>query len=223
MNKKTTSIALVDEHALLRNGLASLVNSFEGYKVVFEADNGKDFIDQLKKQYPMPEIVLLDITMPEMNGFETADWIRQHQPGIKILVLSVMDTDSIIISMIKKGARGYLLKDSKPGVFRQALDSIRDTGFYMNELVSNKMLNYVTHPRDGVSVNEGAIISQLSDKEITFLQLACTEMTYKEIAETMRLSPRTIDGYRDDLLKKLNVQSRIGLVTFSIKHGIYKL
>lgn len=221
MNKNISQIALVDDHSLLRNGLASLISSFDGYAVLFEADNGKDFIDQLKK-YPAPDIVLLDITMPEMNGFETADWIKEHLPSAKILVLSVMDTDSIIITMLKKGARGYILKDSKPAVFRQALDSIRDNGFFMNELVSNKMLNYVTNEEGNVA-KETTIISQLTEKEIIFLQMVCTEMTYKEIAESMKLSPRTIDGYRDDLLKKLNVQSRIGLVTFAIKHGLYKL
>ncbi|MET0463522.1 MAG: response regulator transcription factor [Chitinophagaceae bacterium] len=221
MNNKPVRIALVDDHALLRNGLASLVTSFEGYEVLFQADNGKDFIAQLA-HYPAPDLVLLDITMPEMNGFETADWIKQNLPNVKVLVLSVMDNDSIIISMLKKGARGYILKDSKPAVFRQALDNIRDTGFYINELISNKMLNYVTQ-EDSQTVKETSIISQLSEKEIAFLQMACTEMTYKEIAESMSLSPRTIDGYRDELLKKLNVQSRIGLVTFAIKNGLYKL
>ncbi|RYG53065.1 MAG: response regulator transcription factor [Chitinophagaceae bacterium] len=221
MNNKPVQIALVDDHTLLRNGLASLVRSFEGYEVLFEADNGKEFIAQLK-HYPAPDLVLLDITMPEMNGFETADWIKQNLPSVKVLVLSVMDNDSIIISMLKKGARGYILKDSKPAIFRQALDSIRDTGFYINELISNKMLNYVTQ-EGSQSAKETSIISQLSDKEIAFLQMACTEMTYKEIAESMNLSPRTIDGYRDELLKKLNVQSRIGLVTFAIKNGLYKL
>jgi DNA-binding NarL/FixJ family response regulator len=221
MNSKPVRIALVDDHALLRNGLASLVTSFEGYEVLFQADNGKDFIAQLSN-YPAPDLVLLDITMPEMNGFETADWIKQNLPNVKVLVLSVMDNDSIIISMLKKGARGYILKDSKPAVFRQALDNIRDTGFYINELISNKMLSYVTQEGSQAS-KETSIISQLSEKEIAFLQMACTEMTYKEIAESMSLSPRTIDGYRDELLKKLNVQSRIGLVTFAIKNGLYKL
>lgn len=216
---KITHIALVDDHTLLRNGLASLVQSFEGYSVLFEADNGKEFIQQLKT-YAVPDIVLLDINMPEMNGFETAAWIKRNLPGAKILVLSVMDNDTIIISMLKRGARGYILKDSKPAIFKQALDSIRDSGFYMNELVSNKMLNYVTHEDKG---KEMAIVSGLTENELAFLQLVCTEMTHKEIADQMKLSPRTIDGYRDELLKKLKVQSRIGLVIFAIKYGLYKI
>jgi DNA-binding NarL/FixJ family response regulator len=220
VTKTTTAIALVDDHTLLRNGLAELIKSFDGYTVCFEANNGKEFIQLLEKN-PPPDIVLLDITMPEMNGIETATWIKQNLPDTKVLVLSVMDTDTVIISMLKRGARGYILKDSKPSAFKQALDSIRDTGFYINELVSNKMLNYLAHEEE--KGKEISSISQLSEKELTFLQLACTEMTYKEIAQKMELSPRTIDSYRDELLKKLKVQSRIGLVVFAIKHGLYKL
>ena len=220
MNKNNTSIALVDDHSLLRNGLASLINSFEGYTVLFEADNGKDFINQLQTQ-TVPDIILLDITMPEMNGFETAAWIKQNAPSIKILVLSMMDNDEVVISMLKAGARGYILKDSKPVLFKQALDSIRDSGFFMNELVSNKMLNYLTHEEKRGS--EVSLVSELSEKEISFLKYACTEMTYKDIANNMQVSPRTVDGYRDDLFKKLNVQSRVGLVIFAIKNGLYKL
>ncbi len=215
-----THIALVDDHALLRSGLASLIKSFEGYAVLFEADNGKDFIRQLQTQ-ALPDIILLDVTMPEMNGFETAAWIKKNKPSIKILVLSMMDNDAVVISMIKEGARGYILKDSKPHVFKQALDSIRDTGFYMNELLSNKMLSYVTNNTG--KGKEIPLISRLTDKEIVFLQMACTEMTYKEIANVMQVSPRTVDGYRDELFKKLNVETRVGLVLFAVKHGLYIL
>ncbi|HEY6505244.1 MAG TPA: response regulator transcription factor [Chitinophagaceae bacterium] len=221
MSKTTTQIALVDDHTLLRNGLAALVNSFDDYSVLFEAANGKEFIQQLKT-FPAPDIVLLDINMPEMNGLETAEWMKKNLPSAKILVLSVMDIDAMIISMLKRGARGYILKDSKPAIFKEALDTIRDTGFYMNELVNKKMLGYVTKSNEK-GLDEISLIAQLTENELTFLQLACTEMTYKEIAQKMELSPRTIDGYRDDLLKKLNVQSRIGLVIFAIKHGFYKL
>ncbi|MEP7375635.1 MAG: response regulator transcription factor [Chitinophagaceae bacterium] len=220
MNNNITPIALVDDHALLRNGLASLIQNFEGYSVLFEADNGKEFIRQLQT-HAVPDIILLDITMPEMNGFETAAWINKNAPSIKILVLSMMDNDAVVISMIKEGARGYILKDSKPAIFKQALDSIRDTGFYMNELVSNKMLNYVKHHE--TTGKALPLISQLTEKEILFMRMVCTEMTYKEIATAMQISPRTIDGYRDELLKKLNVESRVGLVLFAVKHGLYKL
>jgi DNA-binding NarL/FixJ family response regulator len=216
--KTTTRVALVDDHVLLRNALASLLNSFEGYSVEFEANNGKHFIELLK-DHPSPDIVLLDITMPEMNGIETATWMRANLPETKILVLSVMDTDAVIINMLKLGARGYILKDSKPAVFKQALDSIRDTGFFMNELLSNKMLTYVTESQG----KETFLLSELTQNEITFLQLSCSEMTYKEIAQKMNVSPRTVDGYRDQLLKKLNVQSRIGLAIFAIRYGLYKL
>ena len=219
MSKPKVNIALVDDHSLLRNGLASLMESFEGYSVLFEADNGKQFIEQLS-QYPAPDIVLLDITMPEMNGFETAAWIKEHIPYTKVLVLSMMDNDTAIISMLKAGARGYVLKDSKPAVFKQALDDIRDKGFFMNELITHKMLNYVKGEEQ--TTNMG-IISQLSPKELRFLKLSCTEMTYKEIASEMDLSPRTVEGYRDELFKKLDVQSRVGLVLFAIKNGLYKL
>lgn len=220
MTKHKTSIALVDDHALLRNGLAALIESFEGYSVLFQADNGRDFIEQLKT-HPAPDIILLDITMPEMNGFETTIWIKKNRPSIRILILSMIDNDEVVISMLKDGARGYILKDSKPVVFRQALDCIRDTGFFMNELVSNKMLNYVRQEdRRG---REIPVFSLISDKELAFLQYACSEMTYKEIATAMKVSIRTVEGYRDELLKKLNLQSRIGLVLFAIKTGLFKL
>jgi len=220
MTKNITHIALVDDHSLLRNGLAALINSFDGYAVIFEADNGKDFIAQLQT-YPEPDIILLDITMPEMNGFETASWINKNKPAIKILVLSMMDNDEVVISMLKEGARGYILKDSKPAVFRQALDNIRDSGFFMNEMVTNKMLSYITHKEK--TGKEMTLIPRLTEKEIQFLKMACTDLTYKEIATAMNVSPRTVDGYRDDLLRKLNVESRVGLVIYAIKHGLFKL
>lgn len=218
MDNAAVKIALVDDHSLLRNGLSSLVNSFDGYEVCFEADNGKHFISLLG-HYPAPDIVLLDITMPEMNGFQTADWIRENLPSAKMLVLSMMDNEETIITMLKKGAGGYILKDSKPDIFKQALDNIRDRGFFMNELVSNKMLKYVT----GGNEKSQGIISDLTDKEITFLNWVCSEKTYKEIALEMNLSSRTIEGYRDNLFQKLGVMSRTGLVLFAIKNGIYKL
>lgn len=214
----TCFIALVDDHALLRHGLANLINEFGGYKVLFEADNGKDFIAQLKGPHH-PDIVLLDITMPEMNGYETAEWIQNNLPETKVLVLSMLDNDTAIIRMLKRGARGFILKDSKPSVVKQALDQIRNDDYFINDLVSNKLFRYVLLKKDGKE-NEMDFTSSFTERELEFFKHACTEMSHKEIAELMNVSPRTIDSYRDAVFEKTGVNSRVGLILFAIKNGL---
>jgi DNA-binding NarL/FixJ family response regulator len=210
----TTFVALVDDHILLRSGLAGIINSFDGYKVIIEADHGQHFIEQLEGKKP-PDILLLDITMPVMNGYETAEWVKVNLPEVKVIVLSMMETDTVIINMLKRGAKGYLLKDSKPEVFRSALNSVRDNGYFINEQVSNKMLHYLNQA--GSTSNSAA---QLTEREIQFLKLCCSDLTYKEIANEMFVSPRTVDSYRDGLFEKLGVSSRTSLVIFALRNGI---
>lgn len=215
------TVSLVDDHILLRHSLARIINNFEGYKVLFEANNGKHFIEQLEGK-SNPDIVLLDISMPEMNGYETAAWIKANLPKTKILVLSMMDNDSSVIRMINNGARGYILKDSKPPVLREAFDSISQKGFYSNDLISSKMLNYVASENQQEQQKLSRAIP-LSKNEITFIKLASSDKTYKEIAKEMNLSPRTVDDYRTALFEKLQIKSRIGLVIFAVKEGIVKI
>ena len=130
-----------------------------------------------------------------------------------------MDNETSIISSLKKGAKAYLTKDMHPNQLKNALDEIRDKGIYFNDLLSHKMFNYVTESPE----NDQVIIANLSERELTFLKLACTEKTYREIAEAMNFSPRTIEGTRDDLFVKLSVMSRVGLVLFAIKNGLHKI
>lgn len=215
-----TFVALVDDHELLRTGLSAIINSFEGFKVVMEAGNGKEFIDKVKSK-TVPNIVLLDITMPIMDGYETANWIKTNLPQTKVLVLSMLENDTAIIRMLKSGARGYILKDSKPKIFKDALDSVRDSGYYINDLVSNKLMHYINHEESFQGDNFA--LNSLSENETTFLKWICTEKTYKEIADEMCLSPRTIDTYRDNLFKKLDVKTRVGLAIFAIKNGIVSI
>lgn len=215
-----TFVALVDDHELLRTGLAAIINSFEGFKVVLEANNGKQFIEKVKEKNP-PDIVLLDITMPVMDGYETSVWIKANLPQTKVLVLSMLENDTAIIRMLKNGARGYILKDSKPKVFKDALDNIRDSGYYINELVSNKLMHYINH--EEIFEGDALALNNLSENETTFLKWICTEKTYKEIADEMCLSPRTIDTYRDNLFKKLDVKTRVGLAIFAIKNSIVNI
>lgn len=207
------AIVLIDDHTLLRNGLASLVKNL-GHEVLFEADNGKHFIEQLQPAV-LPDIILLDINMPEMDGYETAQWLKERYPTIKILALSMYDSENSIIRMLKYGAKGYILKDSEPIELKVAIEALINKGFYYSELVSGKLIHAINQLD-----NIDAGINKLNQKEIDFLKYACSEMTYKEIAEKMFVSPRTIDGYRDALFEKLKIKTRVGLVLYAIKNDI---
>jgi DNA-binding NarL/FixJ family response regulator len=215
-----TSVALVDDHELLRSGLAGLINSFPEFKVVFEAGNGKEFIEKVDMQHP-PEIVLLDITMPVMDGYETALWIKNKLPDTKVLVLSMLSNDMAIIRMLRNGVKGYILKESKPEIFKQALDSVKNNDFYVNELVRNKLINYVTN-EEGTADNTSMLLN-ITEGEAQFLRWLCLDKSYKEIAQEMFVSVRTIDSHRDNLFKKLEINTRVGLVVFAIKHGIVNI
>jgi two-component system invasion response regulator UvrY len=210
---------LVDDHALLRNGLAGLVREL-GYDVLFEADNGKEFIEKLKKDN-LPDIVLLDINMPQMDGYDTAAWIKRNHPEIRILALSMYDDENAIIRMLKNGAGGYILKDTEPAELKKAMDAVCSKGFYYSEMVTGRLIHTIHSMQEENSPAKA--VSGLNERELEFLKLAATELTYKEIAEQMHLSHRTIDGYRDDLFEKLNIRSRVGLVLFAIKNGIVRL
>jgi DNA-binding NarL/FixJ family response regulator len=210
------SIVLVDDHSLLRNGLASLVESL-GNTVLFEADNGKEFIDKLDGQN-LPQIVLMDINMPEMDGFETTQWLKQNHPEVKVLALSMYDNETSIIRMLKCGAKGYILKDSEPAELKTAIADIMNKGFYYSDLVSGKLMHAINKMDDEGDGLKNLV--PLNDRETDFLKYACTEMTYKEIADKMFVSPRTIDGYRDALFEKLHLKTRVGLVMYAIKNGI---
>ncbi len=220
MKQQKIKVALTDDHILLRKGLAGVVDSFGDYEVLFEADNGKDFTEQIKK-HGEPDIVLMDINMPEMDGYATAQWLRQHHPLVNVIALSMYDNENAIIRMFKAGAKGYILKDSEPPELKKALDSVHQKGYYYSELVTGRLIHSINKMDDESS--EIKTFSDLNDREIEFLKYACTEMTYKEIAEKMFLSPRTIDGYRDALFEKLEIKTRVGLVMYAIKNGIVTL
>ena len=206
-------VVLVDDHILLRNGLKGLIDSFNNCTVLYEANNGKDFINKLKAEQ-IPDIVLMDINMPEMDGYETTLWVKNNHPEIKVLALSMYDNENAIIRMLRAGVKGYILKDCDPSELEYAINSIMTSGFYYTENVTGKLVSIVSKKDSDDELNE---------REITFLKLVCSELTYKEIADKMYKGVRTIDGYRDALFEKLNVKTRIGLVLYAIKNGIVSL
>jgi DNA-binding NarL/FixJ family response regulator len=211
-------VALVDDHTMFRKGLAVLINLFPNYKVLMDVANGREFIDQLQPD-PLPDIVLLDIHMPVMDGYATAAWLHANYPDIRVLALSTMDSDTTIIKMIHQGARGYILKDADPKELQVAFEEILAKGYYYNEILTRKVMQSIHQNRQDSSNT----LSRLTDREMEFLKHACSEKNYQQIANEMYVSERTVDGYRESLFKKFNVTNRVGLVLYAIKNQMVQL
>jgi len=204
------SIALVDDHLLFRRGIAALIQTFPEYEVLFDAGSGEEFCQKLTPKFK-PDIVLLDLNMPVLNGLQTALWLQQNHPEIHVIVLSMFEDEDTVINMMKTGIKGYLLKDAEPAEFKMALDAVRENDMYFPAFVTRYLARSFTKVASDIKLNS---------REIEFLQLVSTELTYKEIADQMCVSLRTIDGYRDQLFIKLNLKNRIGLVLYAIKNKI---
>lgn len=211
MNK--IDIIIVDDHLLFSEGLDGLISDFEEFNVLAVLANGIALIDYFSTDNQQPDIVLMDIQMPVMNGLEATKWLKTHYPHIKVLGLSNECDEEIILKMLRAGANGYLGKVIHPSELEFALKEVYTKGFFYTENVSNTLLN-------SLEVKEHKEVIVIKAKELEFLKLACTEMTYRQIAETMYLSPKTIENYREALFDKLNVKSRIGLVLYAIKEKI---
>ncbi len=210
-------VALVDDHKLFRKGIASLINSFQEYEVLFECGGGEELFSTLLRG-EIPDLMLLDIKMPGMDGFTILSHLHKTYPQIKVLALSMYDDEGTVIRMIGQGARGYLLKDTDPLELKQAIDSVCQKGYFYSEFVTGRLIHSLHHkPHDE---KQGVSGFALNDRETEFLKLVCEELTYKEIANKMCLSTRTIDGYRDSLFQKLNIKNRVGLVLYSVKSGL---
>lgn len=207
-------VAIADDHSLMRNALGKLINSFENYTLLFEANNGKE-VRPLILQHGIPDIVLMDVNMPEMDGFETTKWLHTNYPQIKVLVLSMLSDERTIIRMMRLGAKGYLLKNAEPEELKEGLDSVMSKDVYLPDIISGKLISGLHRDADK---DEDAIV--LNEREREFLRWVCTELAYREIAEKMNLSARTIDDYRQNLFTKLKVHSRIGLALYAIRNGI---
>jgi len=209
--KKT--IIIVDDHLLIAKALQGIIDNFTDFEVIDVAENGKDLIQKLRNTGKLPDIILLDISMPVMNGFETALWLKQNHPEIKIMALSMQGDDNSVIKMIKSGAKGYLLKNTHPKDLENALSKLSSDGFFYPEWASKIIFSSM----NGDNANEKVV--KISEREKEFLTYTVTELSYKEIAEKMHCSPRTVESYRDQLCEKLDLKTRVGLAVFAIRNG----
>jgi len=210
------TLGITDDHKLFLKSLSLLIGSLEDFTIVVEAMNGKDLIEKLGTKKIEPDIILLDVNMPVMDGRQTAEYLSEKFPAIKLVALSMKDDDDTIISMIRAGCCAYLLKDIHPEELNKALHEIYKKGYYNSDAAN---INYRRLLQHQEKQNE----LQLTDKEKQFLQLACSDATYKQIAAVMHVSERTVDGYRENLFKKLNVQSRTGMALEAIRRNLVSI
>lgn len=211
-NMKKT-IVIVDDHTLIAQALRSIIANFEQFEVLYECENGKILQDKFLSNATIPDIVLLDISMPVMDGFETATWLHELYPDVLIMALSMQDDDQSLIKMIKNGANGYLIKNTHPAELEKALNMIVKHGNYYPEWAASKVFANLNEAKN----TKNKIL--ISEREKEFLQYSITEMNYKEIAEKMCCSPRTVEGYRNNLFDKLELKTRVGLAVYALKNG----
>jgi DNA-binding NarL/FixJ family response regulator len=210
------NIVIVDDHLLVADSLKMLIETFSGYRVLYHAKNGMDLQQKIIAKKSIPDVILLDVNMPLMNGYETMEWLSKEHPDVKVLALSMGDDEQMVLGMLSRGANGYLLKDIHPDALKIALNEVIKKGYYHSENVVNTLLKSLKPKKEIPTI-------RLAERDLKFLQLSCSELTYTEIAAQMFLSPKTIDNYRSKLFKQFQVKNRVGLVIFALKNKLISI
>lgn len=215
--KAAVKITLVDDEVLFRKGIAFLLQREENIEIIFEASNGEELLASLEESETKPDIIVMDLKMPVLNGVEATKIIRKSYPDIKIIALTSYDTKSFIANMIQVGAVAYLIKNTTPKDLIHTINEVAKKGFYYNENVLKIIQETIVSSKTS-KVNLET--SFLSPREIEILQLICQQKTTTEIAEHLFLSPRTVEGHRNNLLLKTESRNIAGLVVYAIQNEI---
>lgn len=216
-----TKVVIVDDHRLIAKAIGSIINDFTDFEVIYDAENGSELIKKLTDIFVQPAIILLDVSMPVMNGIQTAEWLLKNRSEIKVMALSVQDDEETLLAMIKNGAKGYLHKNVHPDELETALKALVNQGVYFPSWASTKIANSLLSGNTAEKAQDK--YEEVSSREAEFLSYVCLELTYKEIADKMCCSPRTVEGYRDSLFMKLDLHTRVALALFAVKNGFFDL
>ena len=208
-------LAIIEDHNIVRKGLVEIISNFGNFTFVIEAENGKDFIEKYKQTELLPEICIVDIKMPEMNGFQLVQYLKTNFPKIKILILTTYDEEYFLIKMIKLGVNGYLLKDCHPEELKSALLAISDNSYFYNNIFSKRLQRLVE--------TNFIKLPNITENEKSFLEICGEDLTYSQMAQKLNKSQRSIEGYRDSLFNKFEVNNRASLVLLAVKLGIIKI
>lgn len=218
---KKIRLIIADDQVLFLKGLRMLITTFDTIELVGEASNGQELLEQI--DIHQPNVVLIDLKMPILDGIEATKRIRATNTNLKIILLSMYNDESIINLVMKEGANSYLLKNEEPAILQEAIKAVMDKGFYFNEYVSKALLSGVQNPIEKINNNIISEKFQLTKREIEILKLICQEFTSNEIANQLFISTRTVEGHRKSLLAKTGVRNIAGLVLFALKNQFYEM
>lgn len=207
---------IADDHKIFRQGLKLVLQDDAHLQCIGEAATGLEVMEHLNRE--LPDVILLDLKMPDMDGIETTQQIRRQYPDLKIVILTMHNDEHFVLHLMESGANGYLVKNADAEEIKKAIYSVHENNYYFNELVSTALLRKVSnhknlHPRFRHSV-------ELNDRETAVLKLICEEYTATEIAAKIFLSARTVEGIRASMMQKIGVKNVAGLVIYAVKHGI---
>jgi two-component system invasion response regulator UvrY len=218
-------VGIADDHTMFRKGLIKLLDQ-DRYELLFDVENGRKVVEKLESTGAvLPDIIIMDIEMRGMNGYETVSWLKEHHPEVKVLVVSMVDQEEAVVRMMKLGVKGYLSKEMEPEDLHAALQSIAKKNYYYTDFVTNKLVHSLQNEhghndQQSEFLHCHTLWDSLNSKQKEFVKYACTELIYEEIADKMYVSPKTIDGYRDAVFERFNVKSRVGLVLYAIKNKL---
>lgn len=215
-----TKIAIVDDHKLFREGVKMMLQDEKNIEVLIEAENGAQFLEALKNIVVKPEVVLLDIRMPVLDGYETAKILLETYSDMKIIILTMHEEERHIIRMIELGVNGYIMKNASPEEVIESIHEVQEFDYCFNNDITKIMRKVMMYKGKRGSDN---FTVDLSERELEVLTLICKEYTAKEIGEKLFISYRTVEGHRKNLLSKLNVRNTAGLVVFAIKNEIVRI
>ncbi|NLR57985.1 response regulator transcription factor [Chitinophaga polysaccharea] len=211
-------VAIADDHKIFRSGVINTLIPYENIRFIFEADDGLHLLQTMETQ--QPDVILMDLKMPNMDGIEATIKVKEKYPDVKIIILTMYEDDNFIVHLVENGANAYLLKNAEPEEIYEAICTTFEKGFYFNENVNLALLKKVLHKNKQQFKPTLKNEIQLNDREQEVLKLICNELTTQEISEQIFLSPRTVEGIRQKLLEKINVKNSVGLVLYAFRNGI---
>lgn len=214
INNSLIRLAVADDHILFREAICAQINTWDDFKVIVQASNGRQLLDKLNSNNNLPDVALIDIEMPEMNGYETMKALKEKYPAIKLMGLSAYNSSEMVCQLIKLGARGFVNKNDDIIRLKKAITQIVQAGYFFSDHTASKMVERAI--QKGTHYNK----DDITDKEIIFLRLLCTEKTYKEIADDMDISERHTEYMRNSLFEKFECKSRTGLAIMAYEKGL---